>query len=163
MRNKSFLAGEISILLFSILVLSVACNNSGNSPKKAINQEADRPVETPQAVSGAVDDIMKRGEAVYTDVCLVCHQADGSGVPLMFPPIKGSEIITGNHEKLIKIILDGMKGPVEIKGDKYDGEMPPQRDNLNDQQIADLLTYVRNSFDNKGDTIKAADVAVIRK
>jgi mono/diheme cytochrome c family protein len=163
MKNKSYRGGEIFILLFSILIFSVGCKNSGSNPKKALNQEAVQTVETPQAVSGAVDDIMKRGEAVYADACLVCHQTDGSGVPMMFPPIKGSEIVAGNHEKLIKIVLNGMSGPVEIKGDKYDSEMPPQRDNLSDKQIADLLTYIRNSFGNKGDTIKEDEVAVIRK
>jgi len=82
---------------------------------------------------------------------------------MMFPPIIKSDIIAGDHEKLITLVLDGMEGEVEINGEKYNSVMPPQRDELDDQQIADLLTFIRNTFGNTGDTISAGEVAAVRK
>ncbi|MFM2146161.1 MAG: hypothetical protein RL732_997 [Bacteroidota bacterium] len=118
-------------------------------------------VHSAQAQSKAV---MAKGKLVYESLCIACHQPDGGGVPRMNPPLTGTSYVLGDKKVLIRIVLKGLKGgEVEIDGDRYENPMPPQQDALTDQQIADVLTYVRNSFGNKGSAVTVAEVAVERK
>lgn len=86
---------------------------------------------------------------------------DGSGVPHLNPPLIQTKYILGDKPTLIKIILNGLEN-VEIEGDTYTNKMPPLKSILKDQQIADVLTYVRNSFGNKASAVSAADVKIVR-
>lgn len=103
----------------------------------------------------------QRGSALYKKYCLTCHQADGSGVPAMNPPLINTSYITGDKVKLIQWVLQGSVQQVPIDGETYTNKMPPQK-NLTDQQIADVLTYVRGSFGNKASAITAEDVKTVR-
>lgn len=102
-----------------------------------------------------------RGKVLYQNICLACHQADGSGVPRMNPPLIRTSFVLGDKTKLITIVLKGLNDDVEIEGEYYSNPMPPQAQ-LKDQEIADVLTYVRNSFGNKAGAVKAAEVKVVR-
>jgi mono/diheme cytochrome c family protein len=113
-----------------------------------------------QAPSAAT---MKRGELIYTQTCLPCHQADGSGVSGLNPPLKNSAYVTGEPTKLIGIVINGLSTGVEINGDAYTNPMPPFGSSLNDNEIADVLTYIRNSFANKAEKISADQVKAERK
>jgi mono/diheme cytochrome c family protein len=104
---------------------------------------------------------MSRGKIVYNSVCLACHMADGAGVPTMNPPLINTEYVTGNKARLIKIVLNGFAEDVEINGQKYSNTMTPHSD-LSDQQIADVLTYVRKSFGNKSSSVTVSDVKKAR-
>ena len=101
-----------------------------------------------------------RGKQVYLQQCLACHQVDASGVPNMNPPLIKTKQVLGDKTALIKIVLNGLKG-VDIDGDTYNGVMAPHPD-LTDQEIADVLTYVRNSFGNKATAVTAAQVKAVR-
>lgn len=101
------------------------------------------------------------GQKVYADNCLSCHQADGGGIPNMNPPLIKTEYIMGDKTRLIKIVLNGFNENVEINGNTYSNNMP-SHDYLTDQQIADVLTYVRNSFGNKAPHITRAQVKAVR-
>jgi mono/diheme cytochrome c family protein len=103
---------------------------------------------------------MERGQQVYHDQCLACHQADALGVQDMNPPLTGTKWVLGDKTTLVQIVLKGLKG-VQINGDDYHNVMAPHSD-LSDRQIADVLTYVRNSFGNKARAISAAEVKAIR-
>jgi mono/diheme cytochrome c family protein len=105
---------------------------------------------------------MERGKKVYESSCLACHQANGSGVPGMNPPLKQTQWVIGSKDTLINIILNGMDEEIEVNGDFYDNVMPPHSF-LNDQQIADVATYIRNSFGNKASAVKADEVKKLRK
>ncbi|WP_407521173.1 cytochrome c [Lacibacter sp. MH-610] len=105
--------------------------------------------------------IMQRGKKVYDTYCLTCHQADGAGVPRMNPPLIKTTYVLGDKKRLINIVLKGFNESVEINGDYYDNPMPAQPQ-LTDQQVADVLTYVRNSFGNKGTAITLAEVKAER-
>ena len=106
---------------------------------------------------------MVRGKKVYESVCLACHQADGEGVQRMNPTLVKTKWVLGNKRALIKIILNGLKGgEIEIDGDNFHNPMPPQAAALSDQQIADVLTYVRNSFGNKASAVITAEVKAAR-
>lgn len=104
---------------------------------------------------------MQRGKKVYDMYCLACHQADGTGVPRMNPPLIKTTYVLGDKKRLIHIILKGFNESVEINGDYYDNPMPAQPQ-LTDQQIADVLTYVRNSFSNKASGINVLEVKAER-
>ena len=102
-----------------------------------------------------------RGEAVYKQYCLVCHQADGGGVPNMNPPLINTTWITGDKKRIIKAVLNGFPTSVDIDGQSYSNNMPPHNF-LKDQEIADVLTYVRASFNNKSSAVKVAEVKLAR-
>lgn len=104
---------------------------------------------------------MAAGKKIYTLNCLTCHQADGGGVPNMNPPLIKTSYVLGDKNKIIQIVLKGFNESVEINGDTYTNVMPPQA-SLTDQEVADVLTYVRNNFGNKATAIKAADVKKVR-
>lgn len=102
-----------------------------------------------------------KGKVIYHTFCLACHQADGSGVPNLNPPLINTPNILGSKTYLIQTILNGSRGQVEIDGETYNNAMPPQT-HLTDQQIADVLNYIRNSFGNKGSAVTPAEVKGIR-
>jgi mono/diheme cytochrome c family protein len=104
---------------------------------------------------------MERGKKVYESTCLACHQANGSGVPGMNPPLKQTKWVLGDKPTLIKIVLNGMDEEIEVDGEYFDNVMPAFN-SLNDQQVADVLTYVRNSFGNKASAIKESEVKGLR-
>lgn len=104
--------------------------------------------------------VMENGKKVYETYCLACHQQDGSGVPNMTPGLSKTTWVTGDKTKLVQVILKGMKG-VEVDGETYDNVMAAH-DYLTDQEIADVTTYIRNSFENKASMITPAEVKAIR-
>jgi mono/diheme cytochrome c family protein len=104
---------------------------------------------------------MERGKTVYQNTCLPCHQANGSGVPGMNPPLKNTKYVVGDKKKLINIVLNGLDEEIEVNGETYSNVMPPFN-SLTDQEIADVLTYVRNSFGNKAGAVKEEEVKKLR-
>jgi mono/diheme cytochrome c family protein len=104
-----------------------------------------------------------RGKTVYENTCLACHQPDGSGVPNMNPPLVKTKWVLGDKKALGKIVLKGLQGgEIEIDGDKFHNPMPPLESVLSDQEIADVLTYVRNSFGNKASLVTVAEIKALR-
>ena len=127
---------------------------------------APAPVAAPAAPAAgafvkASDEQMKRGAAVYARTCIACHQPTGKGLPPVFPSISETPIVVGNPELPIKFILQGLMGPITVGGMTYNSMMPPVA-GVNDQDIADVLTYVRQSFGNKGNPVTADQVKAVR-
>ncbi|UEG55220.1 c-type cytochrome [Mucilaginibacter daejeonensis] len=112
------------------------------------------------ATSGAGSAVA--GKAVYTKYCLSCHMADGGGVQNLNPPLIKTSYVLGDKNKLAKIVLNGFSERVEIEGEMYNNTMP-SFNYLNDKQIADVLTYVRNDFGNKASAVVVAEVTKARK
>jgi mono/diheme cytochrome c family protein len=123
------------------------------------------PVVAPAAAATAFvaadEATLKRGAAVYARTCLACHQPTGKGLPPVFPSIAGTPIVVGNPELPIKFILQGLMGPITIEGTTYNSMMPPVG-GVSDQDIADVLTYVRQSFGNRGTIVTPAQVKAVR-
>jgi len=101
------------------------------------------------------------GEQVYKNHCISCHQQDGSGVPSMYPPLKDDKRVLGDKKPLIEVMMKGMDGPV-LNKNEYMGAMASYKF-LSDQKIADVLTYIRNSFGNDAEAVTAEEVAEVRK
>ncbi len=114
-----------------------------------------------QAVSPNMNSSMKRGKQVYDRYCLSCHQPDGGGVPRMNPPLIKTEFVLGNKKRLIGIVLKGLNLPIEINAFTYENPMASHAF-LKDQQIADVLNYIRNSFGNKASYISPIEVKAVR-
>lgn len=104
------------------------------------------------------------GKKLFTGNCVSCHQADGNGQPGQYPPLAGSEfVLQPEHEPHIKrILLLGLQGPVTVKGSTYNGNMPPFGKKLKDEQIAAVLTYVRQEWGNKAPAISPAEITAAR-
>jgi mono/diheme cytochrome c family protein len=105
---------------------------------------------------------MESGKKVYQQYCQTCHMDDGGGVPGMNASLKGSTYATGDKEKLIMIVLQGSAAFANDPGRTYQNKMPSLAI-LTDQQIADVLTYIRNSFTNKGSVTEPVDVKRVRE
>ncbi|MFM8903688.1 MAG: c-type cytochrome, partial [Verrucomicrobiota bacterium] len=101
------------------------------------------------------------GAQVYNTLCVACHGPDGKGLNGL-PPLVGSEWPKGPAERSIKIVLNGMTGPVEVAGMTYNIDMPPQGAVLSDEKIAAALTYVRDKFAGGAGAVTPAQVAAVR-
>lgn len=109
------------------------------------------------------DASMQRGKTIYVQRCIACHQPDGGGVPRMNPPLDGATTVNSkNKVRLIEIILKGLDDKLEMDGEFYSNNMAAHAD-LNDEQIADLLTYIRNNWNNRAGVISSREVKVVRK
>ena len=102
-----------------------------------------------------------KGKQIYEQTCLPCHQADAGGVPGMTPPLRKSPYVQGAPATLIGILLQGLNDGVEIDGDTYTNPMPPFGATLKDEDIADVLSYVRSHFGNKAGPIGKPQVSRI--
>jgi len=106
------------------------------------------------------EELLAFGKTVFSSSCQACHQADGKGLPNVFPPLAQSDYLLKNKERAIATVIKGLQGEVIVNGKKYNNVMPPQT--LDDVQIAAVLTYVRNSFGNKTDIVTPQEVAKVR-
>jgi mono/diheme cytochrome c family protein len=121
--------------------------------------QARKPVARP--VVAGLSAQMAAGHKIYMSYCLSCHQADGVGVQNMNPPLIKTSYVLGDKNKIIKIVLKGFNEQVEINGDTYTNVMP-NLSVLKDQEIADVLTFIRHSFGNKASAVHAAEVTAVR-
>ena len=107
------------------------------------------------------DDQIKAGAALFNGTCSVCHQASGAGLPNIFPPLAKSDFLLANKRRSIEIVLNGLNGPVKVNGAAFNSVMPPMSQ-LTDDDVANILTYVRNSWGNQGDAVSSEEVAKVR-
>lgn len=113
----------------------------------------------PGASKKAIDP-EKLGKRVF-NTCLTCHQADGEGVPEKYPPLNKSEWVLGDDRILARILINGLAGPVEVCGKKFDSQMPPWKQ-LSDYDIAAVLTYIRSSWDNDAPPVAPSTISEVR-
>ena len=99
---------------------------------------------------------IKRGKDLYQVNCQSCHMISGEGIPGVFPPLKNSTRVSDKN-RMIEVVLNGMKGPVVINNQKYNGEMAAF-DMFSDQEVSDVLNFIRNSFGNKNESIEPKEV-----
>jgi mono/diheme cytochrome c family protein len=112
------------------------------------------------------DDLFALGRAVYNrPTCVTCHQADGNGTPGQFPPLVGSDWVKEpDPGRIIRIVLNGLNGPITVNGKQFNGTMVPWRDTLSDREIAAVLTYVRQNkeWGHKFPAVKPEQVTAVR-
>ena len=124
--------------------------------------DTESPAGTPAVASGPAQG---SGEQLYQQRCVSCHQTNGEGLAGAFPPLVGSEYaLAANVAVPIRIVLNGMQGPVTVKGVQYNGVMPPGGAGiaLSDEEAAAVLTYVRSAWGNSASAITPQQVATER-
>ena len=104
-----------------------------------------------------------KGEKLFLTNCAACHQATGLGVPGAFPPLVKSVWVTGSEDRIIKAVLAGFAGEIEVNGVKYNGNMPGIGAGLKDSQVAHIITYVRQAWGNVAEPVMDTKVAEVRK
>jgi glucose/arabinose dehydrogenase/cytochrome c553 len=120
-------------------------------------------IKTPDEIKDNLFKDMPTTSVVYSTYCIACHQADGKGDGNRFPPIAQSEWVNYNKTRLINVILNGLKGPVRVKGLSYNEVMPGHGSFLSDAQIAEVLTYIKSNFNNLPEIVTPAEVSAVRK
>ena len=108
-------------------------------------------------------EVVVDGGRIYGNRCQACHQADGQGIAGQFPPLVESNWVTGDKGRLIRILLHGMEGPMEVLGEEYNGVMPGWQDQLDDAEIAAVLTHIRGEWENDAPKVSAEEVAALRE
>ena len=92
----------------------------------------------------------------------MCHQNDGAGVENVFPPLAKSDYLAADSKRAIGVVLNGLSGPVTVNGQNYNSVMPPMSQ-LNDDEVANILSYTLNSWGNPGGRVTAQEVAKVRQ
>jgi nitrite reductase (NO-forming) len=104
---------------------------------------------------------VEAGKKLFLGTCSVCHQQAGEGVPQVFPPLAKSDWLMADKGRSIEVVLNGLSGPIKVNGAEYNSVMPPMSQ-LNDDEVANILTFVRNSWGNSGDAVTPDEVAKVR-
>jgi mono/diheme cytochrome c family protein len=146
-------------MLFDISVDYIASTTLNNPPTWGDSRTvADLQGPTSAAAGATVD-----GAAVFSTRCAACHQANGQGLPGVFPPLAGSEWVAGKEHALAAIVLHGVNGKLTVNGNMYNGTMPSFKDQLHDAEIAAVLTHIRSAWGRQAEAVTADAVAQARK
>jgi ubiquinol-cytochrome c reductase cytochrome b subunit len=114
------------------------------------------------AAGGGPSASVADGATVFAANCSGCHGAAGAGQPGVFPPLAGNPVVVGDKSKVIHILNNGLNGAIVVAGTTYNGQMPAWKGNLTPAQIADVITYIRSSWGNKGDAVTTAEVTAAK-
>ncbi|MEO8045220.1 MAG: cytochrome c [Spartobacteria bacterium] len=130
----------------------------GGAPRLAVSASAGGTEQAAELTPA------EKGKKIFSANCATCHQANGLGVAGQYPPLAGSEYVDGGTKRLGMILLKGLQGPLTVKGQKYGSAvMQPWEKTLNDQKIADVLTYIRQEWGNTGGPVAPEGIAELRK
>lgn len=135
-------------------------------PAQLAGMEEEKQIARNVRTPDPVEDNLLKGqvtatETIYNTYCAPCHQQDGEGSPPRYPPLAGSEWVTGDPQRLISVILNGLEGPIDVRGERYDNPMPQHRF-LSDADVARVATYIRTNFGNEAGPVTADEVASVR-
>ena len=104
---------------------------------------------------------IKRGESIYTNYCISCHMENGQGIEEVYPPLAKSDYLMADKKRSIQQVLYGVSGEIKVNGKIYNMEMTGF--DLTDEETSDVLNYIRNTWGNKGEPVKAEEVKAARK
>lgn len=149
----------LTALLFAFGVVYIASTTLNNAPTWGDSRTVVDLQGPTSAAAGATVD----GAAVFSTRCAACHQANGQGLPGVFPPLAGSEWVAGKQQALAAIVLHGVNGKLTVNGNMYNGTMPAFKDQLHDAEIAAVLTHIRSAWGRQAEAVTADAVAQARK
>jgi mono/diheme cytochrome c family protein len=128
--------------------------------RKWVDDGGLRGVPPPPGVAKTKAEKIELGRRLFTSICAACHQPTGQGRPNVFPPLAGSDFLNADKNRAIKTVIFGRQGEVVVNGMKFNNSMPSFP--ITDQDIANVLTYVYNSFGNSGLEVTPEEVKVLR-
>jgi len=146
----------LRLMMIFFIVVAVSCGS-----KKGKNDQYAPTSEDAASDQGQPQAKVHPGKSLYGQYCGSCHQTDGSGVPGMYPPLAETKYVNGDVEWLVESLVNGLEGPITVKGEEYNNLMPPM-DYLSDKEIADILSYIRQSFGNDAEAVTEEQVKQIR-
>ncbi len=148
------MVSRVSVLLLCAVSL-VACTkgSQSSSTTSATNSMAASPNANLAAANGG---------SVYMQNCSSCHGSNGKGQPGAFPPLVGNPVVTGDSRQVIHIVKAGLTGPIKVKGQSYNGQMPSWSGTLKNDQIAAVVSYIRSSWGNKAGSVTPDHVAATK-
>jgi mono/diheme cytochrome c family protein len=146
---------------------------AGNSPEFQAMTEAERTIVRDWVEKGAALGVrsstrsahskaerIELGKSLFTSLCATCHQPTGTGIPARFPPLAGSDFLNSDKHRAIKVVVNGLQGEITVNGQKFNNSMP--KFPLSDDDIANALTFVYNSFGNSGKEVTPGEVMFVR-
>jgi len=146
-------------IAFKLLLIIGLLSCKSNSEEKRDDYTT---VEDIAKVQDQKSESYLRGKDVYNDFCVTCHLSNGKGVPGNFPPLDGSNWLTGKRTESIHAIKFGLSGPIEVNGENYNSVMVPM--GLNDQEVADVMNYIGNTWSNAiKKPVTVEEVAAVKK
>ena len=151
-----------TLIIVSVLSLLFSCNQPKEKEEQIKIGQTQTQSNTSSGSQSELEKSMERGGLVYTDFCMQCHLANGKGVPGAFPPLAGSDWLKDKRTESIHSVKFGQQGEIEVNGVKYNGVMVPM--GLSDEEIADVMNYVMNSWGNTQEKIVTPEeVAAVEK
>jgi mono/diheme cytochrome c family protein len=147
---------------------------TGNSPESQAMTEEERSIIRHWVESGAQCGVapaftgsaqskverIEAGKRLFASICAACHQPTGQGIPGRFPPLAGSDLLNSDKHRAIQIVANGLQGEVVVNGQRFNNSMP--KFPLSDEDIANALTFVYNSFGNSGKDVTPEEVKAVR-
>lgn len=161
-----------TLKLIAVLVLVTLIASCGNSEKKTTNTQPTTPktkhsketesndVAENSSTENTLDGKIASGKAIYQRTCVACHQANGTGIPNAFPPLAKSDYLNEDIDRAIDIVLRGKTGEITVNGTTYNSVMTKQ--DISSSEVADVLTYIYNSWGNNKTDVTTAQVNKIK-
>ena len=140
---------------------SAAGSAASTREAQLVAQLAEAIARSPEIANITKEIQMERGKKVFLTACFACHMAEGQGLPAVFPPLAGSDYLKADKLRAVRTVLKGLTGPITVNGKPYNNMMPPQE--FTDDQVADVLTYVMNSWGNDFGTVSSDEVKRVRR
>lgn len=164
--NRTSKAGLVALAL---LLMIAACAKSSDSASTASSSADASAAASPTASAAAAPAEKMNGASandgakIFQTNCSSCHQATGVGIEGTFPPLAGNSVVTGDAKKVIHIVKFGLTGAIDVKGQKFNGMMPPWGEQLSAADMASAITYIRSSWGNKASAVTEAEVKAVVK
>ncbi len=154
-----------TVLAGTAIVMVIAVGLSAYSQLMVQKEQAETPAPVAAAAAATTggSTAAAGGAAIYATNCAGCHNAAGTGTPGAFPPLAGNDVVTGDPKKVIHVLLYGLSGPLEVKGQKFNNVMPAWKGTLKNADIAAVATYIRSTWGNKASAVTEAEVAGVPK
>jgi nitrite reductase (NO-forming) len=134
---------------------------SQDSKVQDLEKQKQAAISADPKIAGLSKEIlMEKGKRVYTQTCFACHQLNGEGLAGVFPPLAKSDFLVADKDRAIRGVIKGLAGPIKVNGKEYNGVMPPVT--LNDDQVAQVITYILNEWGNDGGIVTVDEVRKVR-
>lgn len=150
-----------AILLAASFALALSACAKEEPAAPAPSEGKTVATDAAQVVNRTIEEQMARGKTLYSAHCAACHQASGQGLAGAFPPLAESDYLGGGAAAAIDVVINGLKGPITVNGVEYNAVMP-NLSYLSDTEVADIVTYVMNSWGNPGGVASPSEVAAAR-
>ncbi|MCF6242417.1 MAG: cytochrome c [Bacteroidales bacterium] len=156
---------SFSLSVFLIVSILASCTNNQEQKEETQNNEEQKIEQITKEQESNTEEstatAFEAGEKIYNEKCMVCHQKNGEGVEGTFPPLANSDYLLANKERAILQTLRGSKNPITVNGVEYPGNVMTVF-KLTNQEIANVVNYVLNSWGNKGGTVTVEEVKAAR-